>query len=68
MLSFTLTMEKVPQWGASKFVRISRYYWADKIKENKVGGACGTHGRGEKLVQGFGGKDRRKKTTRKNKA
>jgi hypothetical protein len=29
---------------------------ADRIKENEVGGACGTHGRGKKLVQGFGGK------------
>jgi hypothetical protein len=28
-----------------------------------MGGACGTHGRGEKCVQGFGGKSRRKKTT-----
>jgi hypothetical protein len=27
-----------------------------------VGGACGTHGRGEKRVQGFGGKARRKKS------
>jgi hypothetical protein len=26
-----------------------------------VGGACGTHGRGEKRVQGFGEKARRKK-------
>jgi hypothetical protein len=26
-----------------------------------VGGACGTHGRGEKRVHGFGGKARRKK-------
>jgi hypothetical protein len=33
-----------------------------------VGGACGTHGRGEKTVQGFGGKDRRKETTGKTKA
>jgi hypothetical protein len=30
-------------------------------KENEVGRACGTHGRGEKRVQGFGGKARRKK-------
>jgi hypothetical protein len=22
------------------------YHYADQIKENKVGGACGTHGRG----------------------
>jgi hypothetical protein len=26
-----------------------------------VGGACGTHGRGEKRVQDFGGKARRKR-------
>jgi hypothetical protein len=36
--------------------------------ENEVGRACGTHGRGEKRVQGFGGKARRKKTTWKTKA
>jgi hypothetical protein len=34
-----------------------------KIKENEVGRACGTHGRGEKRVLGFGGKARRKETT-----
>jgi hypothetical protein len=33
-----------------------------------VGGACGRHGRGEKLVQCFGGKARTKETTRKTKA
>jgi hypothetical protein len=33
-----------------------------------VGGACGTHGKGEKSVQGFGGKARRKETTIKTKA
>jgi hypothetical protein len=38
------------------------------IKANEVGGACGTHGRGEKSVQGFGGKARRKETTGKTKA
>jgi hypothetical protein len=36
---------------------------ADQIKENEVGRACGTHGTGEKRVQGFGGKARRKKPT-----
>jgi hypothetical protein len=30
---------------------------------SEVGRACGTHGRREKHVQGFGGKARRKKTT-----
>jgi hypothetical protein len=39
--------------------------WADQIKESEVGRACGTHGRGEKRVRGFGG---REKTTWKTKA
>jgi hypothetical protein len=39
-----------------------------QVKENEVGGACGTHGRGEKSLQGFGGKARRKETTGKTKA
>jgi hypothetical protein len=25
------------------------------MKENEVGGTCGTHGRGKESVQGFGG-------------
>jgi hypothetical protein len=29
---------------------------ADQIKVNELGRACGTHGRGEKRVQVFGGK------------
>jgi hypothetical protein len=33
-----------------------------------VSRACGTHGRGEKRVEGFGGKARRKETTWKTKA
>jgi hypothetical protein len=39
-----------------------------QVKANEVGGASGTHGRGEKSVQGFGGKARRKEITRKTKA
>jgi hypothetical protein len=27
-----------------------------QVKVNEVGGACGTHGRGEKIVLSFGGK------------
>jgi hypothetical protein len=38
------------------------------MKQNEVGRACGTHGRGEKHVQGFGEKARRKKATGKTKA
>jgi hypothetical protein len=41
---------------------------SSQVKANEVGGACGTHGRGEKSVQGFGGKARRKETTGKTKA
>jgi hypothetical protein len=41
---------------------------ASQVKVNEVGGTCGTHGRGEKSVQGFGGKARRKETTWKTKA
>jgi hypothetical protein len=39
-----------------------------QVEANEVGGACGTHGRGEKSVQGFGGKAGRKETTGKTKA
>jgi hypothetical protein len=39
-----------------------------QVKANEVGEACGTHGRGEKCVQGFGRKARRKETTGKTKA
>jgi hypothetical protein len=39
-----------------------------KVKANEVGGTCGTHGRGEKSIQGFGGKAQRKETTGKTKA
>jgi hypothetical protein len=38
-----------------------------QVKANEVCGACGTHGRGEKSVQGFGGKARRKEHTWKTK-
>jgi hypothetical protein len=37
--------------------------FADKIKENEVGGAYGAHGVRKKRVQGFGGKAQVKKTT-----
>jgi hypothetical protein len=39
-----------------ELVFITRYYWADKIKQNELGRVCGMHGRGEKPVRGFGGK------------
>jgi hypothetical protein len=39
-----------------------------QVKANEVGGVCSTHRRGEKSVQGFGEKARRKETTWKTKA
>jgi hypothetical protein len=39
------------------------YHKVDQIKDNEVGGACGTHGKRGKSVQGFGGETRRKETT-----
>jgi hypothetical protein len=39
-----------------------------QIESRRMSRACGTHGRGEKSVQGFGGKARRKETTRMTKA
>jgi hypothetical protein len=39
-----------------------------QVKVNKVGRACSTHWRGQKSVQGFGGKAQRKETTQKTKA
>jgi hypothetical protein len=43
-----------------------RYHYAGQVKANEVGGACGTHGRGEEIVQGFGGKARRIETARED--
>jgi hypothetical protein len=45
-----------------------KYYHADQIKDNEVGGTCRMHGRGEEIVQGFSRKARRKETTRKTEA
>jgi hypothetical protein len=35
---------------------VLRYLIADQVKEDRVGGTPGTHGRGDEIVQGFGGK------------
>jgi hypothetical protein len=51
-----------------QFVLIPRYHEASKVRANEVGGACGTHRRGEKSGQDFGGKAQRKETTGKTKA
>jgi hypothetical protein len=58
-------MEQVAKQGASYFVLIFKYYWADQIKKNVVGETCITRGRGAGSVQGSGGKVRKKDTTHK---
>jgi hypothetical protein len=42
------------------------YHYTDLTKENEVGGTCGTYGRGEKSVQGFGGENAREKDHAEN--
>jgi hypothetical protein len=37
--------------------------YSSQVEANEVGRVCGMHGRGEKSVQGFGGKARRKEPT-----
>jgi hypothetical protein len=34
---------------------LTEYCLGDHFKKNEIGGACGTHERQEKSVQGFGG-------------
>jgi hypothetical protein len=48
------------------FIFFFLYIWIE-VKANEDGGACGTHGRGEKSVQGFGGKAQSKETAWKTK-
>jgi hypothetical protein len=44
----------VVQLGTSYLVILSKYYMGGEIKKNEMGGACGTYGRQEKCLQGFG--------------
>jgi hypothetical protein len=46
-------------------VLFAYYTKDDQSKWDDIDGACGTNGRGEKCLQDFGGKDRRKETTRR---
>jgi hypothetical protein len=38
-----------------KICILSQYYSYDIIKNNEIGGVCGTYGRQERCIQGFGG-------------
>jgi hypothetical protein len=54
-------------FSAALFIAVKDHY-ADQVKANEVGRACGKHGGGQKIVQCFGGKAQRKETARKTKA
>jgi hypothetical protein len=49
-----ILVEEAAQCGALYFVLINKYYYADQIKENEVGGHVARMG--EESVQGSGGK------------
>jgi hypothetical protein len=65
-----MTGENGEPVGDGEFQKFQNFvpFLESQVKANEVGGACSTHGRGEKCVQGFGGKARRKETTWKTKA
>ena len=48
-------------WGAAQFMLLTPYCSCDKIKEDGMGGAYGTHGGEEKCMQSFGGEFLRKR-------
>jgi hypothetical protein len=51
--------EVTGEWRNLHREELHNFIITSQVKANEVGGACGTHGRGEKSVQGFGGKARR---------
>jgi len=34
---------------------LNKYYMADQAKKKEMGGVCGTYGRQESCIEGFGG-------------
>jgi hypothetical protein len=42
-----------------------KYNENDEIREDEMGRACSMHGREEECIKSFGGKSKRKETTRK---
>jgi hypothetical protein len=47
----------------TSFMICTKYYLGDHIKENEMGGTCGTYGRDERYLQDFGGETCEKETT-----
>jgi hypothetical protein len=44
---------------------LRKYNRSDQVKEDEMGRACNTDGGEEEFMQGFGGKERRKESTKK---
>ena len=57
---FNLRARKKKEAGENCIIRslfivfLSKYNSGDQIKEDEMGGACGTYGGDEKCIQGFG--------------
>jgi hypothetical protein len=43
--------DEVARLGASNFVLMPKYYYADQIKENEVHRTCGMHGKERKVYR-----------------
>jgi hypothetical protein len=48
-------MENTTQRGALRSVLLTKYYSGDQVQKNRMGKVCGTYGRQEISIQGFGG-------------
>jgi hypothetical protein len=60
ILGFRSPVQQVSEPSLPAFGTTFFFYFADKTKENKMGGTRDRHGREHKRVQGFGGKIRMK--------
>jgi hypothetical protein len=58
-----MTGENGEPVGDGEFQKLQNFVPVLESQVSEVGGACSMHGRGEKSVQGFVGKARRKETT-----
>jgi len=62
--------ENIHYLGVKKILQLlwylCSYFTFKAIKEDRMGGACNTHGRDEKCIQNFVWKTQREEATRKN--
>ena len=48
-------MEKITEREALRYVLLTTYLSGDQIKNNEIGGACGTYEEEDRCLQRFGG-------------